>query len=140
MPRTALRDRLSGRVVYGTKPGPKPYLSNEQGVSPAPSATVSLGLSTTVSPGPLNTVSSAVEGLSKTVIVISVPASSFHRNSDRARGSISSSPQGTNPISMKTLPRACLLTSSDVLAEMEEKEKKEKLALRKKHVERLRGK
>ena len=61
--------------MHGTKPGPKPYLSNEQGVSPGPSATVSPGPSATLSPGPLNTVSSAVAGLSKTVI--SVLASSF---------------------------------------------------------------
>ena len=151
VPRTTLRDRLSGRVVHGTKPGPKPYLSNEQEVSPGPSATLSPGplatlspgpsttvspgpsatlspgSSATLSPGPLNTVSSAVAGPSKTVI--SVPASSFHHQGERARGGISSSPQRTTPTSMKTLPRARLLTSSDVIAEMEEKEKTKKLAL-----------
>ena len=138
VPRTTLRDRLSGKVVHGTKPGPKPYLSNEQGVSPGPSATVSPGPSATVcpgplntvSPGPLNTVSSAVAGPSNTVI--SVPASSFYQKGERARGGISSSPQGTTPTSKKTLPRARLLTSSDVIAEMEEKEKKKKLALEEK--------
>ena len=25
VPKTTLKDRLRGRVVYGTKPGPKPY-------------------------------------------------------------------------------------------------------------------
>ena len=118
--------RSSGRVVHGTKPGPKPYLSNEQGVSPGPSATVSPCPSTPVSPGPLNTVPSAVAGPSNTVI--SVAASSFHQKGKQARGGISSSPQGTTPTSMKTLPQARLLTSSDLLAEMEEKGKK-KLAL-----------
>lgn len=28
MPRQTLRDRVSGRVTHGTKPGPKPYLSS----------------------------------------------------------------------------------------------------------------
>ena len=27
VPRSTLKDRLSGRVVHGTKPGPRPYLS-----------------------------------------------------------------------------------------------------------------
>ena len=27
VPRSMLKDRLSGRVVHGTKPGPKPYLT-----------------------------------------------------------------------------------------------------------------
>ena len=102
VPRTTLSDRLSGRVVHGTKPGPKPYLSNEQGVSPGPSATVSPGPLATLSPGPLNTVSSAVAGPSKTVI--SVPASSFRHKGEQARGGISSSPKGTTSTSMKTLP------------------------------------
>ena len=30
VPRTTLHDRLSGRVVHGTKPGPKPYLRNDE--------------------------------------------------------------------------------------------------------------
>ena len=30
VPRTTVRNRLSGRVVHGTKPGPKPYLSNDE--------------------------------------------------------------------------------------------------------------
>ena len=28
VPKTTLRDRLSGRVIHGSKPGPKPYLSS----------------------------------------------------------------------------------------------------------------
>ena len=28
---TTLRDRLSGRVTHGTNPGPKPYLSSQEG-------------------------------------------------------------------------------------------------------------
>ncbi len=27
VPKTTLKDRLSGRVVHGSNPGPKPYLS-----------------------------------------------------------------------------------------------------------------
>jgi hypothetical protein len=30
VPVSTLRDRISGRVVHGTKPGPKPYLSGEE--------------------------------------------------------------------------------------------------------------
>ena len=30
VPRSTLKDRLSGRVKHGTKPGPKPYLSAEE--------------------------------------------------------------------------------------------------------------
>ena len=30
MPRQTLRDRVSGRVTHGTKPGPKPYLSSTE--------------------------------------------------------------------------------------------------------------
>ena len=30
VPRTTLKDRLSGRVVHGTKPGPKPYLHHSE--------------------------------------------------------------------------------------------------------------
>ena len=30
VPRTTLKDRLSGRVVHGTKPGPKPYLCHSE--------------------------------------------------------------------------------------------------------------
>ena len=31
MPKTSLKNRLSGHVVHGTKPGPRPYLdSNEE--------------------------------------------------------------------------------------------------------------
>ena len=30
MPRSTLKDRLSGRVVHGTNPGPKPYLTREE--------------------------------------------------------------------------------------------------------------
>ena len=30
VPHTTLKDRLSGRVVHGTKPGPKPYLTQEE--------------------------------------------------------------------------------------------------------------
>ena len=30
VPRTTLKDRLSGRVVHGTKPGPKPYLRHSE--------------------------------------------------------------------------------------------------------------
>ena len=33
VPRTTLKDRLSGRVKHGTKPGPKPYLTNEEEAS-----------------------------------------------------------------------------------------------------------
>ena len=29
VPRSTLKDRLSGQVKHGTKPGPKPYLTNE---------------------------------------------------------------------------------------------------------------
>ena len=28
VPRQTLQDRISGRVVHGTKPGPKPYLTS----------------------------------------------------------------------------------------------------------------
>ena len=122
-------------------------------ISSGPSATVAPGLSATVSPGPLNavspgplatvshgllnTVSSAVAGPLKTVISPNpiVPTSSFYQKGGRTRGGISkylSSPQGATPASTKALPRARLLTSSDVLAEMVEKEKKKKLALEEK--------
>ena len=30
VPKTTLRDRLSGRVIHGSKPGPKPYLSSSE--------------------------------------------------------------------------------------------------------------
>ena len=30
VPVSTLRDRISGRVVHGTKPGPEPYLSNTE--------------------------------------------------------------------------------------------------------------
>ena len=30
VPRSTLKDRLSGRVVHGTKPGPKPYLCPDE--------------------------------------------------------------------------------------------------------------
>ena len=30
VPVTTLRDRISGRVVHGTKPGPRPYLSTKE--------------------------------------------------------------------------------------------------------------
>ena len=30
VPRTSLKDRLTGRVIHGTKIGPKPYLTNEE--------------------------------------------------------------------------------------------------------------
>ncbi len=30
VPRSTLKDRIHGRVVYGTKPGPKPYLSSSE--------------------------------------------------------------------------------------------------------------
>ena len=30
VPRSTLKDRLSGRVRHGTKPGPKPYLSIQE--------------------------------------------------------------------------------------------------------------
>lgn len=30
VPRTTLKNHLSGRVVHGTKPGPKPYLAQEE--------------------------------------------------------------------------------------------------------------
>ena len=30
VPKTMLKDRLSGRVAHGTKPGPKPYLRSEE--------------------------------------------------------------------------------------------------------------
>lgn len=30
VPRQTLNDRISGRVVHGTKPGPKPYLSQPE--------------------------------------------------------------------------------------------------------------
>ena len=30
VPRTTLKDRLNGRVVHGTKPGPKPYLRHSE--------------------------------------------------------------------------------------------------------------
>ena len=30
VPKTTLKDRLSGRVAHGTKPGPKPYLHPEE--------------------------------------------------------------------------------------------------------------
>ena len=30
VPKTTLLDRISGRVVHGTKPGPKPYLTMEE--------------------------------------------------------------------------------------------------------------
>lgn len=30
VPRSTLKDRLSGRVVHGTKPGPKPFLSSNE--------------------------------------------------------------------------------------------------------------
>ena len=30
VPRTSLKDRLAGRVIHGTKIGPKPYLTNEE--------------------------------------------------------------------------------------------------------------
>ena len=30
VPKTTLRDRLSGRVVHGSKPGPKPYLTGSE--------------------------------------------------------------------------------------------------------------
>ena len=30
VPRQTLRDRVNGRVVHGTKPGPKPFLSNTE--------------------------------------------------------------------------------------------------------------
>ena len=30
VPPTTLKDRLSGRVKYGTKPGPRPYLSPDE--------------------------------------------------------------------------------------------------------------
>ena len=30
VPRSTLKDRLSGRVVHGTKPGPKPYLTRDE--------------------------------------------------------------------------------------------------------------
>ena len=41
-------------------------------------------------------------------------------------------PQGATPTPQKTLPRACLLTSADALAQMEEKEQRKKLALEQK--------
>ena len=30
VPRTTLKDRMAGRVVHGTRPGPKPYLSLQE--------------------------------------------------------------------------------------------------------------
>ena len=30
VPHQTLRDKLSGRIVHGTNPGPKPYLSKEE--------------------------------------------------------------------------------------------------------------
>ena len=30
IPRQTLNDRVSGRVVHGTKPGPRPYLSSQE--------------------------------------------------------------------------------------------------------------
>ena len=30
VPSTTLKDRISGRVVHGTKPGPKPYLNRDE--------------------------------------------------------------------------------------------------------------
>jgi hypothetical protein len=33
VPTTTLRDRLSGPVTHGTNPGPKPYLSSQEGVN-----------------------------------------------------------------------------------------------------------
>ena len=30
VPRSTLKDRLSGRVIHGTKPGPKPYLTVDE--------------------------------------------------------------------------------------------------------------
>ena len=30
VPRSTLHDRVSGRVVHGVKPGPKPYLDNAE--------------------------------------------------------------------------------------------------------------
>ena len=30
VPRTTLQDRISGRVVHGVKPGPKPYLNKAE--------------------------------------------------------------------------------------------------------------
>ena len=30
VPRQTLRDRLSGRVIHGTNPGPRPYLTKEE--------------------------------------------------------------------------------------------------------------
>ena len=29
VPRTTLQDRLSGKVIHGTKPGPPPYLNKD---------------------------------------------------------------------------------------------------------------
>ena len=33
VPRTTLRDRVSGNVEHGTKPGPSPYLSNAEEIA-----------------------------------------------------------------------------------------------------------
>jgi len=30
IPRTILQDRIAGRVIHGTKPGPLPYLNKEE--------------------------------------------------------------------------------------------------------------
>ena len=30
VPKTTLRDRLSGRITHGSKPGPKPYLTSSE--------------------------------------------------------------------------------------------------------------
>lgn len=30
VPKTTLRDRLSGRIVHGSKPGPTPYLTSSE--------------------------------------------------------------------------------------------------------------
>ena len=34
VPRSTLKDRLSGRVIQGTKPGPKPYLTSTEEEEP----------------------------------------------------------------------------------------------------------
>lgn len=30
VPRSTLKDRVSGKVIHGTKPGPVPYLTNDE--------------------------------------------------------------------------------------------------------------
>ena len=169
VPLTTLRDRISGRVIHGTKAGPKPYLNQEEEKELAPS-TSKLTLSpptaapstskVTLSP-PTATLSTSKVTLSPPTaapstskvtlspptaapftskVTLSPPTAAPSMSKVTTASSKLITPPATpSPTPLrkyltissqttakhqKALPRARLLTSTEVLAQLEKKEQK----------------